>query len=328
MTEIGSAPTERIEERRDEAQSPMMNESDVLSRCEVIVVAFRSREPLEGLFAALPPALPLIVVDNSSETESLGPLIGGRPNTRHIDSGGNIGFGAACNLGAAAATRPYLIFLNPDCRPTADALAQLAMQLDLEPSVSSCGPGMVDDSGVAQRGGGGWLPTVRRSVVHALALDKLFRNAGIWIKAQPQEAMAAEWLAGTCLAIRRDVFLEVGGFDPRYFVYQEDMDLGRRLHSRGYRQIFRGDIHVRHAGGGSSPTERAQRLWTLRGRMLDRYLRANLPPGRAVAIRAILGTGYVLRAAVFYAKRDEARAHEMWTYTKMLRGGGSSSTAH
>lgn len=285
----------------------------------MIVVAFRSRRPLEGLLKALPPELPLIVVDNSSDAEELQDLVMCRPNSRYIDSGGNIGFGAACNRGAVAATRPYLIFLNPDCRPTAEALGALAMQLDREPAVSSCGPGMVNDAGVAQRGGGGWQPTIRRSLVHALALDRVFHSAGIWIKAQPDEALAVEWLAGTCLAIRRDVFLEVGGFDERYFLYQEDMDLGRRLHSRGYRQVFRGDVRVLHSAGRSSPSERSDRLWSMRGGALASYLRALDSPGRALVIRAILGAGFALRGAIFLALRDATRAEEMWTYARMLR---------
>ena len=323
MEERGREAAQSIDDTRAESESRMTRESP-LDRCEVIVVAYRSRRPLEGLLSALPPELPLIVVDNSADVERLQDLIDRRPNSRYIDGGGNIGFGAACNLGAAAATRPYLVFVNPDCRPTAEALGALATQLDREATVSSCGPGMVNDAGVAQRGGGGWQPTIRRSIVHALALDRFFHNAGIWIKAQPDEALAAEWLAGTCLAIRRDVFLDVGGFDEHYFLYQEDMDLGRRLHSRGFRQVFRGDIRVRHAAGGSSPTERSERRWSLRGGALASYLKAINSPGRALAIRAILGTGFALRGAIFLALRDATRAQEMWTYTRMLRGREAS----
>lgn len=327
MEEGGSEAAQSIDDSRAGIEPRMTHESP-LDRCEVIVVAYRSRRPLEGLLRALPPGLPLIVVDNSSDVERLQDLIECRPDSRYIDSGGNIGFGAACNLGAVAATRPYLVFVNPDCRPTADAIGALAMQLDQEETVSSCGPGMVNDAGVAQRGGGGWQPTIRRSIVHALALDRFFHNAGIWIKAQPDEALAAEWLAGTCLTIRRDVFLEVGGFDEHYFLYQEDMDLGRRLHSRGFRQVFRGDIRVRHTAGGSSPSEHAGRLWSMRGQALAAYLRAINSPRRALAIRGILGAGFALRGAIFLALRDATRAHEMWTYTRMLRGRDAPPASH
>ena len=128
----------------------------------------------------------------------------------------------------------------------------LVDEIASDPRRSSAGPLLVDADGRVHSGSGGWLPTPFRALVHATGLFRLLPDRGIWIGRNPNTVIDVEWIAGTCLVIMTDVFRELGGFASRYFLYQEDMDLGRRLAIRGYRQIIVGDLRVRHIAGTSS----------------------------------------------------------------------------
>ncbi|MGH3923340.1 MAG: glycosyltransferase, partial [Pseudonocardiaceae bacterium] len=219
---------------------------------EVVVVAYRSRRPLTQLLASLPADIPLTLVDNSADQDPVRDLLEGRSAGTYIDAGGNVGFAAAANLGARTSTRPYVIFVNPDCTPTLDALDQLVDYLERHPRCASAAPALMDRRSKPQIGAAGWQPTLRRALVHAIGLHLWWPHKGIWGRARPGEVLEVGWLPGTCLTVRQEAFLQVGGFDERYFLYSEDMALGARLQACGHTQVLRGDLRVTHTGGGSS----------------------------------------------------------------------------
>ena len=80
----------------------------------VVTVAYRSRPLLKAMLERIAPPTPIIVVDNSADHEDITDLVHARPMTTYIDAGGNIGFGAACNLAASVASQPFMAFVNPD----------------------------------------------------------------------------------------------------------------------------------------------------------------------------------------------------------------------
>jgi N-acetylglucosaminyl-diphospho-decaprenol L-rhamnosyltransferase len=282
--------------------------------CAVVTVAYRSGALLAAMFQRIPPPTPIIVVDNSAADEDIRAIVAARPGTVYIDSGGNIGFGAACNIGARAATEPLLAFLNPDADVDAAILDRLARAVSADPACSSAGPLLLDDGGRVRSGSGGWLPTPLRAAVHASGLFRLLARGGIWLGPGLNGVTDVEWLAGTCLVVRRDVFLALGGFAPRYFLYQEDMDLGRRLRHAGYRQLLLGDVRVRHIAGTSSERPDERRLAWLRASALVDYLVATQRSPTARLTCSILALGMVPRAAwdLFHggtARLDEFRIH-------------------
>lgn len=316
-----------------EAVAPMgggssaRTDRSIRDQIELVTVAFKSREPLTRLFATLDAGLRVTVVDNSRAAEDLTDLIASRPNTSYVDSGGNIGFGAACNLGVAATTRPFVVLVNPDTAPSLDLLAALVDVLTSDESVASCGPILVDNAGRPQRGAGGWQPTIRRCLAHAVGADHLWPSSGIWLRAGVGELLEVEWLAGTCLAVRSAVYLEAGGFDASYFLYQEDMDLGRRLRTMGHRQVVRCDTALVHEGGASSPSEQRVVLWRYRAAALRRYLHERTSPWRARLMAAILASGYIARALLFTALAKGSKRLEMITYARVLSSGRESADA-
>src|SRR4030095_11662529 len=125
----------------------------------VVTVAYRSRPLLKAMLQRIAPPTPMIVVDNSAEHEDITDLVHARPMTTYIDAGGNIGFGAACNLAASAASQPFMAFVNPDADVDVAVLDRLVDEIAADPRRSSAGPLLVEADRRAGAGSGGGVPT-------------------------------------------------------------------------------------------------------------------------------------------------------------------------
>jgi len=279
----------------------------------VVTVAYRSRPVLKAFLQRIAPPTPIIVVDNSAEHEDITDLVRTRPMTTYIDAGGNVGFGAACNLAASVASQPFIAFVNPDADVDVAVLDRLVDEILSDERRSSAGPLLVEADGSTRSGSGGWLPTPLRAVVHATGLFRVLPDRGIWIGRQTNDVLDVEWIAGTCLVILTDVFRQLGGFASRYFLYQEDMDLGRRLRDRGYRQIVVGDLRVRHIAGTSSAVPDVRRLAWSRASALVDYLAATHGWVTTRLMCAILGLGALLRAGYEVLRGRTLRLSEFGT---------------
>jgi len=279
----------------------------------VVTVAYRSRPVLKAFLQRIAPPTPIIVVDNSAEHEDITDLVRTRPMTTYIDAGGNVGFGATCNLAASAASQPFIAFVNPDADVDVAVLDRLVDEILSDERRSSAGPLLVEADGSTRSGSGGWLPTPLRAVVHATGLVRVLPDRGIWIGRQTNDVLDVEWIAGTCLVILTDVFRQLGGFASRYFLYQEDMDLGRRLRDRGYRQIVVGDLRVRHIAGTSSAVPDVRRLAWSRASALVDYLAATDGWVTTRLMCAILGLGALLRAGYEVLRGRTLRLSEFGT---------------
>ncbi|HEX7059870.1 MAG TPA: glycosyltransferase family 2 protein [Solirubrobacterales bacterium] len=193
----------------------------------VLIVAWNSRVELERTLPALAPELEagdeLIVVDNDSGDGTADTVAALAPGARFVQTGGNLGFAAACNAGAAQAGGDLLVILNPDAAPRAgfgEAIrlpwaqgrgwdAWQALVADGEGSRINSAGNPVHFTGIAWAGGHG------QPIAGA-------PGAG--------EVPA---LSGACLAIPRRNWEQVGGFPESFFLYHEDVDLSMRLRLRG-----------------------------------------------------------------------------------------------
>jgi N-acetylglucosaminyl-diphospho-decaprenol L-rhamnosyltransferase len=290
----------------------------------IVTVAYRSGALLAGMFERIPPPTPIVVVDNSAGEEDIRDLVAARPGATYIDAGGNVGFGAACNLAAQAVAEPLLAFVNPDADVDPAVLDRLARAVSADPSRSSAGPLLVDDDGQVRSGSGGWLPTPLRAAVHATGIFRVLTHRGIWLGPGLDGVTEVEWLAGTCLVIRRDVFVSLGGFASRYFLYQEDMDLGRRLRDAGYTQLLLGDVRVRHVAGTSSARPDVSRLAWLRASALVDYMAATNRPSTARVICGLLALGGVPRATYDLLRGRTGRLEEFRIHAATLARPGKT----
>lgn len=174
---------------------------------------------------------------------------------------GNPGFAAAANQGAARGDAPWILFLNPDCFPSAGDVEELLARARALPGAAAVGPCLRGPDGVAARAGGVDLAGLARW------LERVGPSRGL---------TEVDWVAGTCLLVRREAWQQVGGFDERYFLYCEDVDLCRRLRRRGWRVAVAGSVGVTHLGGASFPDEPTRRAEYRRARRL--YLRRHGGP--------------------------------------------------
>lgn len=278
-------------------------------RYEIVVVVYKSRAAITPFLSQLGPDAPVVLVDNSFHEDDLSDITAQYPCLRRIDSGGNLGYSAASNIGAKAANADYLIFMNPDTRPNLSQLERLIDYLDAKPTVACCGA-----AGIGTAGGGA-QPTPRRMLVHSLGLHRRFPLTGIYYQDLQGKTVDVEWVAGSCLAIRRNTFNKLGGFDPRYFVYQSDFDLGLRIRQQGLRQVVLGDVVIPHSDGGSSDLPQMW-TWQKRGRAWTRFLRNTHSLPGAIGMSGLLLVGYAARVALYTVSGRCNKARELGTYLR------------
>lgn len=171
--------------------------------------------------------LDVVCVDNASGDDSVARLRAAElPGVRLVESASNTGFAGGCNLGARHATGEYLALLNSDARPHPRWLAEAVRLLEYDHGVACVASKVLDWEGARiDYVGGGVAFTGMAYKREAGALD-----TGDW-----DTAKDVLYPTGSALVMRADVFAEVGGFDERYFMFFEDVDLGWRLNLLGYR---------------------------------------------------------------------------------------------
>ena len=183
----------------------------------------------------------LVVVDNASRDGSVVLLRERHPDVRLVVNDANLGFGRAANLGLREARGRCVLFLNPDAIVSDEAIAAALAILDRRPDV-----GLV---GVAQRDGqGNVLPTVEPF----FSLAALRRPSHERMSAPGGPGpVAIDWCHGAFLLGRRDELLALGGFDERYFLYAEDMDLCFRVHESGKAVVYLPQVSILHEGNAA-----------------------------------------------------------------------------
>lgn len=170
----------------------------------------------------------IIVVDNASGDGSAAAAAAACPWITPVASPANLGFAGGANLGAGRAAGEVVVFLNPDARVLPGAVPGLVGALTAEPHAGIAGGGLVDPDGRWQPGAARFGP------LRHLLLDTTVGRLPSRLRRRPY---VVDWVYGTFMAIRRDLFERLGGFDPTYFLYGEDMDLCHRAAAIGARTV-------------------------------------------------------------------------------------------
>ena len=202
----------------------------------VISVAYNSAPIIGSMLQSVPAGVECIVVDNASQdVETLRQTCRAH-EARLIDNAKNVGFGAACNLGAASARGELLLFLNPDARLAPGALEQLMLAAERHPGACAMNPRIAEPDG---------SPFFMRK-------SYLMPRARWMPRGWPSEDRAVTVLSGAAMLVRASAFRSVGGFDEQLFLYHEDDDLSIRLERQCGPLMFIRDAVVEHGGGASS----------------------------------------------------------------------------
>ncbi len=225
---------------------------DAAPTLSIIVVAYNNPELLRATLASIGQAAAVIphelfVVDSASQNILWDSVHADFPRARFLHSRRNLGFAAANNVALRLCHGRYALLLNPDTLVSNAALASLVAWMEQHPQVAAAGPQLLQPDGTAQPYSYGSAPTprylLRRLVAHARGV-----YLHSWHGAQP---LLVDWVAGTCLIVRRRALAEVGLLDERFFLYFEDVDWGLRLRRAGWDVMFLPMISIRHIGGGS-----------------------------------------------------------------------------
>ncbi len=223
----------------------------------VVIVSFETRDTLLETLAALPgsdgSAIETVVVDNASTDGSAAAVRARFPGARVIANAENVGFSRACNQGARETRAPFVLFLNPDATLASGALAALVALVEKHPRVGIAGPRTRSSNGDIQVSTGADLSLVSEWRQRRLVRGVARRDPRALAEAEARHAVEHEpgWVSGACLLARRAALDAVSGFDERFFLYEEDADLCRRVRAAGWHVLFTPQAELLHARGRS-----------------------------------------------------------------------------
>ncbi len=216
----------------------------------------------------------IVVVDNASTDGSAFNLPSQTLPLEVVHNSTNRGFAAACNQGARCSDADFILFLNPDTALEPDSLSvPLRFMCDSEnSSVGISSIQLVDDEGRVSRSCSRF-PTPWRLWLQILGLDRFYPSSTQKMHEwDHRDTRSVDQVIGAFFLIRRSLFDSLGGFDERFFVYFEEVDLSFRARKQGFSSYFLTDARAFHKGGGSTDQIKATRLfYVLRSRILYSY---------------------------------------------------------
>jgi GT2 family glycosyltransferase len=277
----------------------------------ILIVSFNTkdvlRECLESVqVASRDLAVETIVVDNCSRDGSAAMVRQEFPWVKVIESPENLGFGRANNLAFEAAKGRYIVLLNSDAFLQANTLCLSLEKMEADPTVGLASGRLVGRDGLLQPSARMFPNPVRQLLVISGLADRypksrFFGQADrTW--ADPMQAAEVDWVPGAYSIIPASILHEHGFFDPRFFLYYEEVDLCLRIKNAGFKVMYWPEICIVHVGGESSrqikTLEMSQTgaqlvLWRMRSTLL--YYRKH-KGSLAFAVRWLEEIWYLLRA--------------------------------
>ena len=236
----------------------------------VVTVTYSPGPHLERFLSSLSLAtdrpVQVVLADNGSTDGAPESAVERYSDVRLLRTGGNVGYGSAVNRGVASLTdsacSDFVVIANPDVVWGPGSIDALLKAMHRWPTAGAVGPLIRDPDGSVYPSAR-HLPSVIRGGMHAV-VGPFWKN-NPWTRAYRQERQepserAVGWLSGSCLLMRRSAFDQIGGFDERYFMYMEDVDLGDRLGRAGWLNVYVPDAEILHAKGHSTGRDPARNL--------------------------------------------------------------------
>lgn len=217
-----------------------------LARTTAIVVSYRTGPRLRDCLYALksdPEVDGIVIIDNGNPAKAeawLAETVAGWDKTEAVMRRDNIGFGMACNLGAETARGDFLVFVNPDAMVRRTSVSALWEARRGQPAPCLVGGRIFGIDGKEQRG------ARRRELTWAKATG--LARWTLESETPPDGPVAVPVVSGAFFAMTRDDFQCVGGFDPRYFLHVEDVDLCRTVRAKGGSVIYQPRAGALHYG--------------------------------------------------------------------------------
>jgi GT2 family glycosyltransferase len=238
----------------------------------------------------------IVVVDGGSFDGCAGMIAAEFPEVEFVQSPDNIGFGRCNNLGFNLVKGEFVLLLNPDTEVFPGAIERLMETLERHPDAGIVGARLLNPDGSLQEASIHPLPTPLNT-----ALDTDRRRKRWWARhglAGDGGPMVVEAVSGACMLMRSKLFRQLGGFNPVYFMYAEDMDLCLKVHRTGLRVYHVPTALVTHHGGGSSRTRFSKFATVMIREAVDVYMRENHGVATSLRYRFLMAISAVARIAL------------------------------
>jgi N-acetylglucosaminyl-diphospho-decaprenol L-rhamnosyltransferase len=240
----------------------------VIPALTVVTVTYSPGSHLDRFLSSLTVAtdvpVQVVIADNGSTDGAPEEAVQRYPGTRLLHTGANLGYGTAANRAVATvpADQEYVLVANPDVVWSPGSIDALLDAAERWPQAGALGPLIRDPDGSIYPSAR-HLPSLVRGGMHAVV--GFVWKSNPWTKSYRQEHLqpserSVGWLSGSCLLLRRKAFEAVGGFDERYFMYMEDVDLGDRLGRAGWLNVYVPGSEILHDKGHSTGRDPARNL--------------------------------------------------------------------
>jgi len=245
-----------------------MNRADI----DIIVVNWNSGSLLRKCLHSVSVAaqagglgLKIIVVDNASRDGSAANLEFPHCPLVLLCNDRNVGFAAACNQGARAGVAEYMLFLNPDTEVGSDTLTApwKFLKDPRHKKYGVCSVQLRNENGGISRSCAR-IPNALQLLCTSLGLAQVLPGLPLGIPMSDWDHGSdrdVDHVIGAFYLVRRELFISLGGFDERYFVYLEDLDLSLRIRNAGFKCRYLVGACAQHIGGGTSHQVKALRLF-------------------------------------------------------------------
>lgn len=239
-------------------------------KVDIVIVNWNSGELLKSCLISLEEhglesIGKVIVVDNNSNDKSMDLLGNYSFDMEIIFNKTNTGFAFSCNQGAKVGESEYILFLNPDTEIFEKSLSSPLEFMNCKENqlIAITGVKLQDSSGNFSTSCARF-PTARVFFGKATGLTYIFPTyfyRSLMSESECKESQYVDEINGAFLIIRRAIFNSLNGFDERFFVYFEEVDLCYRANQKGYKAYFISDIGAYHKGGGCSDNVIPERLF-------------------------------------------------------------------
>lgn len=273
----------------------------------------------------------VLVVDNNSTDGSTTYLQPRFPFVRFITNTENPGFGRANNQALAASQGKYILFLNPDTILPEDCFQECLTFLDAHPGAGALGVRMIDGSGrylpESKRG----FPSAWVSFCKMSGLTRLFPRSRFFARyylghLSSSETHSVDVLSGAFLLARKEALDKTGGFDERFFMYAEDIDLSYHIQQAGYQNYYFANCTILHFKGESTRRDaRYVRLfYTAMIQFVEKHFAGVTAWGYIKLLQGIIALKSLAKESAqpasatpskeesIYLTGDEASIEEMW----------------
>lgn len=299
----------------------------------IIIVSWNVSELLHNCLASIYAqagdlAVEVIVVDSASSDDSVAMVAHDFPQVILLAQDENVGFPRGNNIGLAHAAGRYVMLLNPDTVVIGDALQKMAAFLDQNPTAGMVGPQLRFGDGSIQSSRRRF-PTVWTGFFESTWLEPYAPKSLLtryYVEDRPDDEVSeVDWVMGAAIMTRKEIVGEVGGMDPDYFMYSEELDWCRRIKAAGWRVFYLPTAQIIHYQGKSSEQASTARHINFNRAKL-RYFYLYHGQTTALFLRLTLLINYAVQILLEGAKgilghRRSLRWQRVAAYWEVLRSG-------